>query len=112
MRVRISSQPQVRPRGLALALMLAAASLLSGCGTPPGLNGAVSNRAQNAAFPTLLPFHVILNEPRPAEPNQLLITNLEGRVAGLKARAARLRRQEVIDPATRAAFRGALAKRR
>ena len=78
-------------------------ALITGCTTFPDLDGTVPPEAENAPFPMLQPVDPILENTLPdvgvlaAQSDAAL-----ARVAGLQARAARLRARPVIDRPTRA----------
>jgi hypothetical protein len=85
---------------LRAAILIAVVSLGSGCTQFPDLDSAVTDTARDAPFPDLLPVEELnarLTEPRITAETA---SNLDGRVAALKARAAGLRRS-VIDSPTR-----------
>lgn len=83
--------------------ILVSLALVTGCTTFPALDGTVPPEAENAPFPILQPVDPILENTLPdvgtleAQSDAAL-----SRVAGLQARAARLRARPVIDRPTRA----------
>lgn len=78
-------------------------ALISGCTTFPDLDGTIPPEAENAPFPMLQPVDPILENTLP-DVNALAVQSdtALARVAGLQARAARLRARPVIDTPTRA----------
>lgn len=81
-------------------VMLILGLALSACAAFPELDRAVPAEATRGPFPTLVPISTILNGPAPVA-TEAAAAALSGRVAALRARAARLRRP-VIDRTTRA----------
>ncbi|MDF1728819.1 MAG: hypothetical protein P1U53_13840 [Sulfitobacter sp.] len=74
-----------------LALILAALTLI-GCTQFPELDGTVSPEVQNAPYPALLPLEPILVQAAPSPlDTEAVQSNLDSRIAGLRARADRLR---------------------
>lgn len=77
--------------GLALpaALMV---TLFAGCAQLPALDGTITPELEAAAYPDLVPLGPVLASAQSAGTDPLgLTTAIDGRVAALKARAARLR---------------------
>ncbi|MGH1329809.1 MAG: hypothetical protein ACRBBK_02930 [Paracoccaceae bacterium] len=98
-----------RPR-LRFALSLGlCAGLLAGCADFPKLDAAISPSARAAAYPTIAPFEQIEAIDTGGEISQESLQALETRAAGLRARAARLRRT-IVDRETRARMDAALAR--
>lgn len=91
-------------------LLFITALTLAGCADFPALDGTVSNRAQNAAFPRLLPMDTLLAQVPARDPARFGAGNLPGRARALQARARVLRGHAVIDPATRARLMQAVAR--
>lgn len=92
------------------ALALTAA-LLAGCSDFPQLDDVISSSARSADYPALLPIDQLLGGANDTQITDANLANLKGRVAGLQARAARLRRP-VIDARTRAKMRAAINRHR
>ncbi len=92
------------------ALALSAA-LLAGCSDFPELDDAVSPTARKAGFPNLLPIDQLIAGAQEVQITEETVTTLQARIARLNARAARLR-GPVIDAATRARMRAAIARHR
>lgn len=78
---------------------------LAACTQFPELDGATSARAEAADYPALVPLEPLLEGRRSAAAPPPA-ADLEGRVAALRARAARLRAGPVIDSATRRRMAG------
>ncbi|MBT0958789.1 hypothetical protein IV417_15475 [Alphaproteobacteria bacterium KMM 3653] len=89
----------------------AALALVVGCTPFPDLDGAVSENARSAAFPTLIPLDGLIAGAGETRITPATTAGLSGSVAALRARAARLQRP-VIEPALRARMQAALARRR
>lgn len=65
---------------------------IMGCTQFPELDSALSPRAQNADFPTLVPVHTLLAQSATiSAPPEQTVDTLNARVAALNNRAARLR---------------------
>ncbi|MBV1869092.1 MAG: hypothetical protein KUG69_14495 [Marinosulfonomonas sp.] len=83
--------------------------ILGSCSDRPDLSGAVSEDARRAGYPQLVNLSGLL----PADQQNLdgidLAAQLSGRVAALRARAARLQRT-VVDPRSRRRMNAALAR--
>ena len=77
--------------------------LLAACAEFPELDRAVPASATQGPYPDLVPIATILDGPAPVA-TPAVVAGLQGRVAALRARAARLR-GPVFDPATRARLR-------
>jgi outer membrane murein-binding lipoprotein Lpp len=92
------------------ALALSAA-LLAGCSDFPELDNAVSPTARKAGYPSLLPIDQLIAGAKEVQITEETISTLQSRIARLNARAARLR-GPVIDAATRARMRAAIARHR
>ena len=74
---------------------------LTACVDAPALRDTVEPEVANANYPTLVPVEQILGTNRPdPEADQRVVDTLTGRVAGLQARAKRLKASG-IDDATR-----------
>ena len=88
--------------------------LLAGCADFPQLDASVSDRARAAAYPRILPLDGLLAvaDARPEGAAAAGLGNLPARLARLQARANAMRGRPVIDPATRARLRAALARHR
>lgn len=92
-------------RRIAILLLI----LGSGCSSFPELDELDSRIAPNAAYPRLLPLDELTHGPEPTltqgEASQLI-----GRVAALRARAARLRQIRVIGSKTRARMQAGVSR--
>ncbi|WP_456386903.1 hypothetical protein [Profundibacter sp.] len=88
-----------------------AATLLAGCSDFPELDAAITSAARNADYPNLLPIDQLIADAQQVQISPETVTNLEGRISHLNARAARLR-GPVIDGASRARMRAAIARHR
>lgn len=84
---------------------------MAGCSEFPELDAAISPTARQAAYPSLKPMDQLIAGAAEVQITQQTTANLQGRVGGLNARAARLR-GPVIDSATRARMRAAMARHR
>lgn len=73
------------------------AAALAACSQFPELDAAVSPGVAEADYPTLLPLGGLLTGPEPRA-TQEMRGGIEARVAGLRARAARLGGAVVADP--------------
>lgn len=94
------------------ALILAlTAALLAGCTGFPRLDGTISAHARRADYPRLAPIDQLIAGADDQQITDVTIGGLQARIAGLRARAARLR-GPVVDPATRARMQAALDRRR
>lgn len=79
--------------------------LLGACTQFPALDDSVPDAAARAEYPDLVPLDPLLSSLADAPTkNTEIESNLQSRVAALRARAARLRRP-IVDPATRARMR-------
>jgi hypothetical protein len=75
--------------------------VLLGCTQFPELDRAVSTKAENADYPTLVPAQTLLAQSETAGPtHQQTVAGLNARVQALQNRAARLR-GSVVDANTR-----------
>ncbi|MCF6317228.1 MAG: hypothetical protein L3J30_13320 [Marinosulfonomonas sp.] len=92
------------------ALVLSAA-LLAGCSNFPELDDAVSPTARKAGYPALLPIDQLIAGAQEVQITEETVLTLQSRIARLKAHAARLR-GPVVDTATRARMRAAIARHR
>ncbi len=90
--------------------ILAAISALASCTDFPDLDATASDRARAAPYPRILPLGQILARATTGAQAGLVLGNLPARLTRLRARAARLRGQPVIDDATRARLQAALAR--
>ncbi|WP_206080264.1 hypothetical protein [Pacificoceanicola onchidii] len=82
---------QSSTRGKITAAAMALAVTLSACTTFPELDAAQTPGVENAAFPKLVPLDGLLTGPEPRATVEMA-QGIEGRIAGLQARASRLRR--------------------
>jgi hypothetical protein len=98
-----------RPLRPALSMVFCA-GLLLGCADFPQLDASVSPAARAAAYPTIAPFEQLEAIDEGGEISDESMQALQARAAGLRARAARLRRT-IIDRETRARMDAALARR-
>ncbi len=87
------------------------AALLAGCSDFPELDDAVSPTARKAGYPALLPIDQLIAGAKDVQITEETVSSLQSRIARLNARAARLR-GPVIDAATRARMRAAIARHR
>lgn len=87
------------------------AALLAGCSDFPELDNAVSPTARKAGYPDLLPIDQLIVGAQEVQITEETVSTLRSRIARLNARAARLR-GPVIDAATRARMRTAIARHR
>lgn len=74
-----------------VAASLVLAGALSGCSDFPELDAAQTPGLESADYPKLVPLGPLLTGPEP-QASLAMVAGIEGRVAGLKAKAARLRR--------------------
>jgi len=81
--------------------VLLCAALSAGCTQFPDLDSAISPGAERAAYPDLVPVEQLRAQIPLAQVDPDTASNLEARVANLRARARRLR-GTVIDSPTRA----------
>jgi len=95
---------------LAAAFALTAITL-AGCSNFPELDAAITPTARQAGYPSLMPLDQLIAGAEQVQITEQTLTTLQGRVNGLNARAARLRRP-VIDSATRARMQAAMARHR
>ncbi len=95
-------------RATALAII---ATILVGCSDFPELDAAVTPAARQAGYPSLVPMDQLIAGAKEVQITEETVATLQGRVSGLKGRAARLR-GPVIDGATRARMRAAIARHR
>lgn len=93
------------------ALFTLTATLLVGCSDFPELDAAISPTARQAGYPSLVPMGQIITGAQEVQITPQSVASLQGRVGGLQARAANLRRP-VIDSASRARLRAAIARHR
>ncbi|KPU84125.1 hypothetical protein JI58_05695 [Marinosulfonomonas sp. PRT-SC04] len=93
------------------ALFALTATLLAGCSDFPELDAAITPAARMAGYPSLVPIPQILTDAQDVQITEQSVANLQGRVGRLQARAARLR-GPVVDSATRARMRKAIARHR
>jgi len=83
---------------------------VAACEQAPDIGPPVTEAERNAPFPTLLPLHTLLAQGQTVSRITPDTTaDLTGRIANLRARAAGLNRP-VVDPATRATMRAAVAR--
>lgn len=87
------------------------ATLLAGCSDFPELDAAITPAARQAGYPSLLPMGQLLTDAAEVQITEETSATLQGRVSTLNARAARLR-GPVVDSATRARMRAAIARHR
>ncbi len=87
------------------------ATVMAGCSDFPELDAAVTPAARDAAYPSLTPLDQLIAGAQDVQITPQTVANLQGRVTGLQGRAARLR-GPVIDAATRARMRAAIARHR
>lgn len=81
----------------AIALVLVG---LTGCSDFPDLGGAVAPGLERADYPRLVPVEPLLAQVDEVQITPETMAGIEGRVARLKARAARLRGR-IVDTGTR-----------
>ncbi len=86
------------------------AVVLSGCVAFPQLDHAISPAARQADYPKLVPMDQITTVAAQSRIEPGAFVSLQTRVSRLKVRAAALRRP-VLDHATRARLRAAMARR-
>lgn len=86
-------------------------TVMVGCSDFPELDAAVTPAARQAGYPSLIPINQLIDGAQDVQITPQTVANLQGRVSGLQARAARLR-GPVIDAATRARMRAAIARHR
>lgn len=93
----------ISPAGSALRLApwLLILAGVAGCAQFPELDSALTDRARQAPYPELLPVETLKARVDAPRISETAAEDMAARVAGLKARAAALRRT-VIDGATRA----------
>lgn len=89
--------------------MVICAVWLAGCSDFPQLEASLSPAARAAAYPTIAPFEQINAIDEGGEITPESMQALQARAAGLRARAARLRRT-IVDRETRARMNAALAR--
>ncbi|MEO0401784.1 MAG: hypothetical protein AAF214_05365 [Pseudomonadota bacterium] len=90
-------------RATTLALCLA----LTACTQFPTLEGTVAPDLKNAEFPELVPLTQLQTAAAPVVSDPAATTQtLQTRVTALRARAARLQRRAIVDPATRRRLEG------
>ncbi len=87
------------------------ATMLAGCSNFPELDAAITPAARQAGYPSLMPLDQLVAGAEEVQITEETIATLQGRVSGLKGRAARLR-GPVIDSATRARMQAAIARHR
>lgn len=85
------------------------ATLLAGCSDFPELDAAITPAARKAGYPSLVPLDQITSGAQEPQITEQTIATMQARVASLNARAARLQRP-IIDSATRARMRAAIAR--
>lgn len=93
------------------AVFAITATALAGCSNFPELDAAVTPAARTADFPSLVPISPLIAGAQQVQITEETVATLQGRVSGLKARAARLR-GPIIDGATRARMQAAMARHR
>ena len=93
------------------ALSTLAAVLFAGCSNFPELDAAITPTAEQADYPALIPMRQVMAGANDVQITPQTVANLQGRTGNLRARAARLR-GPVIDSATRARMRAAMARHR
>jgi len=83
---------------------------LCACAQAPQVNTAFGTVDRDAPFPNLVPLAELTSGPTsPARITPATAQNLNSRISALRARAARLN-GPVVDSATRAQMRGAIAR--
>lgn len=85
------------------------ATLLAGCSDFPELDAAITPAARKAGYPSLVPLDQLISGAQDIQITDETVATLQTRIARLNARAARLQRP-VIDSATRARMRAAIAR--
>ena len=93
------------------ACLATVATLLAGCSDFPELDAAITPTARNAEYPSLMPIDQLVADAQDVQITEQTVTTLKGRAGSLRARAARLR-GPIIDSATRARMRAAIARHR
>ncbi|UYV38628.1 hypothetical protein N4R57_06145 [Rhodobacteraceae bacterium D3-12] len=81
---------------------------LAGCTDFPDLGDAVAPGLDSAAFPKLVPVEPLLAQTEEVQITPQSMAGIDGRIARLKARAARLRGR-VVDTGTRARMQDGVA---
>ncbi len=84
------------PRLISVLFALA----LSACATFPELDATLSAEAKDAEYPQLMPVSEMTAQAPDARITEQTASSLNGRIAALRARAARLR-GSVVDSATK-----------
>ena len=87
------------------------ATVLVGCSDFPELDAAISPAARQAGYPSLLPMGPLMTDVAEVQITEETTATLHARASNLRARAARLR-GPVVDSATRARMRAAIARHR
>lgn len=86
--------------------------VLVGCADFPALDGAVDDTARNAGFPSLVPLDPLLakvdQQTATSQITAASVATLDGRIAALRTKAARLR-GPIIEPRVRARMRRGVA---
>ncbi|EPX82056.1 hypothetical protein [Salipiger mucosus] len=81
--------------------LLLAAALLAACTQFPELDATQTPGVATAPYPDLVPLDWLTDAPEPRATPEMR-AGIEGRVAGLRGRAARLQASEVIPSSVRA----------
>jgi len=89
----------------ALPLALAALLAVTGCSQFPEVDASVSDATQHAAYPELVPLETLRARMDAPTLSPTAAASFDARVARLKARAAGLKRQSVVDDATHGRMR-------
>ena len=100
-----------RPYRASRAALMAGLILLAGCSDWPDLGSALSPDAANAPYPRLAPLGGVLAQVPEGRITDETTADLQARAAGLRGRAARLRRTQVLDGAARRDLQRASATR-
>lgn len=97
-------------RTIFLPFLSAALIGLAACSPSPDVGRPLSNAAQNADYPEILPLNTLLAQ-QPTEVDVPALTgSLTSRAAALRARAAALR-GSIVDGGTKTRMQDALARR-
>ena len=95
-------------RAVVIIASAALVGLVTACTDFPELDGTVSPALEKADFPKLVPVESLLAGAEDVQITDQTTAQLAGRVARLRARAARLKRT-VVDRGTRARMRVGVA---
>ena len=91
-----------------MRLLLLTTFFLAACTTVPELDARISETARAAEYPSLQPIDQVLTSDRTPVLDDQAVSAFQGRIARLKARAARLRRTPVVDSTSRARLHQAI----